>query len=508
MQDIIRAENFSIIPLIVLGAMIAVNFWVVRRDLGVETYEEFATANRSVGFIGVALAIYTTWYVGAIYTAWAGFAVGLGFIAFYTLVYGTFGLVTMMLIGRKTFLWGKKYGCQTQADLMGLRYQSKTLKVSLGVAGILFSIPWLFMEFVTLGIAFEWASYGRVPAWVGILIGVSIVGFYIGLGGMKAAITASIFQGGFQFIAGVALMTYLIFKLWGSFGGLFGAIQTQEPALLTYPGPGATFPVPFWTSIIITSSLGNFMWPWVFNKIITADSIRSIKFAGLGAPILGAITWTLFVWLGMGSHLYQEGAADPQQAYFFIHRLGGPTVLGFFVAVVVATNISTVAAIIQAISTHITVDIAEVFDRRISDKGAIRLSRAVVVASCVVAFGMSVLLSLDKLIFWALFTYQGMVLFWPIVVLGMWWKRANAAGALVGLFGGIGLSWVLTLLKPGFLGTWGWTEGMYASAFTFIVMLIFGLAKKPEPYVDHLFDDLNPEPYPLVGEALPTGATS
>lgn len=71
------AHAFSPVPLILLAAFLVVNILVVRTQLGVKTYDEFATANRAVGFVGVALAIYTTWYVGAVFTAWAGFAVGL-----------------------------------------------------------------------------------------------------------------------------------------------------------------------------------------------------------------------------------------------------------------------------------------------------------------------------------------------------------------------------------------------------------------------------------------------
>ncbi len=507
MEPAYMSETFNPIPLIVLFVFLVVMTLFVVRRLGIKTYEEFATANRAVNFVGIALAIYTSWHVAAIYTAWAGFAVGFGFLAFYTLVYGCFGLVTMMLCARKSFLWGKKYGCQTQADIMGLRYQSKELKVLIGVLGIILSIPWIFMEFVTLGIAFEWSSYGTVPAWVGILIGTAIVGGYIAMGGMKAAITAAIFQGGFQFIVGCGLFLFVIFSVMGGFGDLFRNIQVQEPELLFFPGPGAPFPVEFWTSIIITSSFGNFMWPWIYNKIITADSVRAIKFAALGAPILGAITWTLFVFVGMGAHLFKEGAANPQEALFLVHNMGGPLVLGLFVAVVVATAISTVAAIVQAIATHVTVDIAQVFRHSITDKQALMISRVTVGVSCVVAFVMSIATSVEGLIFWALLTYQGMVLFWPIVVLGYWWKRANATGALIALAGGITLSWTLSLTKPAFVAEYGWTEGMYASAFAFLAMFIAGIVKKPAPHVELLFRDTDPEPFP-PGVKVPTVAST
>ncbi|AIV63719.1 sodium:solute symporter family protein [Burkholderia pseudomallei] len=482
--------QFSIWPLLILGAYLLLNLWVVKSNLRISHYDEFATANRSVGFAGISLAIYSSWHVSAVYTAWAGFAIGKGFIAFYVLVYGLFGLATLMLIARKSFLWGKKYGCRTQGEMMGLRYQSRSLKAVLGISGIVLSIPWLFMEFVTMGISIQWASAGAVPAWAGVLVGVILVSIFIGMGGMKAAITAAIMQGAFEFFVACGLMIYLVYSLWGGFGALFTAVHHAEPALLSYPGPGMQFPVKFWTSIIVTSSLGSFMWPWIYNKILAADSIRSIKIATLGAPVLVVITWALFVFLGMGVHLLPQGAAKPQEGYFFVHSLGGPLVLGLFVSVVMAHAISTVSAIVQAIATHVTVDLVELFGgERVSEARALHISRITVVVSCVLAFLMSMFMTIDKLIFWALFTYQGMVLFWPVVVLGMWWKRANAMGALIALVGGLTISWGLTLLHPAFVAENGWTEGMYASIFAFAAMFVCGYLKKPAPYVDHLFDD-------------------
>jgi len=72
------AAGVSIICMIgFMVVLIVIN----RKNLGVQSFGEFTTANRSFGVLGITLAIYSTWYVGAIFTAWAGFAVGFGMIA-------------------------------------------------------------------------------------------------------------------------------------------------------------------------------------------------------------------------------------------------------------------------------------------------------------------------------------------------------------------------------------------------------------------------------------------
>jgi SSS family solute:Na+ symporter len=54
------------------------------------------------------------------------------------------------------------------------------------------------------------------------------------------------------------------------------------------------------------------------------------------------------------------------------------------------------------------------------------------------------------LIFLALLTYQGMIMLFPVVMLGLYWRRANKEGALAGFLGGTTLSFVLTIVNPRF----------------------------------------------------------
>ncbi len=477
------------LPILMIVVFFALLIFINRKQLGVSTFTEYATANRAIGTIGVTLAIFSTWYVGAMFTAWSGFAVGFGFIAFYVTPYAIFTIFTMYLCGPRTFIWGKKYGLDTQGDLCGFRYQSNAVRVIVGGLGVLWTIPWLLMEWATQGYIFEYASGGVLPAWLGMLIGVGVVLVYVSLGGMRTVITANIFQGAFMFIVGNLLMIYIVYKFFGGFGAGFDKILQQYPAMLTYPGPGWNPATPYWTSIVVSSSFGAFMWPWVYNKLFAADSIRSIKKSAIAAPLLGMIFWAIFVFCGSFLHLFELPRKNPQEAFLWISAQAGWLPLGLMATMIMAASVATVAGIVQAMSSAVSKDIAQVIKRDISDKTAIQVARWSVVGICALAI-IGALASTGLLIFWALFTYQGIIMIFPVVVFGLFWKRANKYGALTGMIAGTALSMILTLANPPFLAAWGWTTGMYGLALAFLITWIFGFFKKPDAHVEKLWQDI------------------
>ncbi len=460
-----------------------------RRNLGVKSFSEYATASRAIGTLGITLAIFSTWYVGAMFTAWAGFAVGFGMIAFYVIPYAFFTVFIMYVTGARTFIWGKKYGLETQGDLLGMRYQSPSVQLIVGALGVLWTAPWLLMEWVTQGYIFSYASGGTLPPFLGMLLGVIVVLVYVSLGGMRTVITANIFQGIVMFLVGNGLMIYIVYHFFGGFESGFNQILEQYPEMLTYPGPGWSPSTPYWTSIVVTSGLGAFMWPWIYNKLFAADSIRSIKQSALFAPILGMIFWAIFVYCGSFLHLFELPRSNPQEAFLWISAKAGAWPLAFMSTMIMAASVATVAGIVQAMSSTISKDVVGVIKRDISDATAVKAARWSVVGICALAL-LFATTDLGLLIFIALLTYQGIVMIFPPLMFGLFWKRANKEGALIGMLGGTAVSMILTLVNPPFIGQWGWTPGMYGVVVGVLIVWLSGFIKPPTPHAEQLWKDI------------------
>ncbi|WKA60258.1 sodium:solute symporter family protein [Planococcus shenhongbingii] len=476
------------IPLIMIVLFFAMMLFIIRKQLGVSSFEDYATANRSFGFFALTFSVLATWVVGAMYTAWAGMAVTYGFTALYCIAYATITMIVMYYVAPKTYIWGVKYGIKTQSELLGFRYQSKSLRMLTGVWGIVFTIPWLIVEIVTQGYVFEYATGGLISQFWGMVLGIIAVAVFVSLGGMRSVITANVFQGLILIFGGTALMIYFVYKYFGGFASGFEMVVNDYPGMLTYPGPGWEPPTPYWTSIVILSGLGGFLWPWAYNKLFASDSIRTIKVSALLAPIIYAIFFSVFVVTAIFIHSYNQALSDVQGAFLWIASESGPIVLGLLGVIIMASSVGTVSGIMQAISTTVSRDLAQVIDKNISDKKAVNIARISVIVISLVSlfFGTA---DLGLMVFLALFTYDGIILLFPIVILGLYWKRANKEGAIIGLIAGTALSMFLRFFNPSFIEGWGWQPGVYGLILSFAVMITAGYMKKPSAFVEKLWVD-------------------
>ena len=475
------------IPMLMLAAFLGLILWINRRQLGVSTLSDYATANHSIGVVGITFGFLATWYVGAGYTAFSGFAVSFGMIGMYVIPYGIVTLLVMYLVAEKTFIWGKRYNLRTQSEMLGLRYNSDFIRVLTGFAGVALSVPWLLMEWYTIGYVFNYATGGIISPLVGMLIGVAVVVFYVALGGMRSVITANIIQGFYMTIVGSAVLIWVLYKELGGVQGAMQRLAEKTPEALTFPGPGWDISPNYWMAIVITSGLGGFMWPWVYNKLFAADSLKTIKQSVVFAPTLGILSFGLLFLVAMALHPMPFAQQNPQEALFWIHSEAGVWPLGFFAVLVMAASLGTVSGILNAMSTAISGDLAQVLNRKISEQQALRIARWSVVVMSVGAL-VGAYLREGQLVFLALMTYQGMIVLSPVVLLGLYWKRANKTGAVAGFLAGMFVSFGLTIWDPAFIMSYGWTPGVYGFATTLIIMLIAGFTRPVEPHVDKLWD--------------------
>lgn len=154
-----------------------------------------------------------------------------------------------------------------------------------------------------------------------------------------------------------------------------------------------------------------------------------------------------------------------------------------------AASLGTVSGILNAMSTAISGDIAQVINRKISEKTALLIARWTVVVMSIGAL-VGAYLKEGQLVFLALMTYQGMIVLAPVVLLGLYWQRANKFGAVIGFLSGMVVSFGLTLTEPAFIQTYGWTPGVYGFMTTLLIMIVAGYLRPVESHVPQLWGDI------------------
>lgn len=476
----------TIIFLVVFFALI---IFINVKNIGVENFNQYASARGSFGVLGVSMGLFAAWFTGATFVVFSDFTIGYGFIGMYTIPYALLMLITMYLISEKVFLWGKKYNIQTQAEFIGLRYQSSFLRVIIGVSSVLLAVPWLLMEWIAQGYVVSYATDGAIsPVW-GMVMGAGVVILYVTTGGMRSVITASIFQGGLMLFLGIGVSFYIIFHFYGSFGDAMNVVKDSYPEALTFPGPGWNPPNAYWTSAILTSGLGGFMWPWAFNRIFISGSLRSVKQAILLVPAMAIVFWLSIALLGIVLHSIDFARLNTTEAYLWAANEAGPLPLALLSTLIMATSVATAAGMIQTASTIVSNDIAKAINRKISDRLSIIIARIVVIAMGVLAFyGATV--DIGRLVFVALTIYQGIIILFPIIFLGVFWKRANKEGAIIAFIVGTTIAMYCEIAQPWFIVEYGWQGGIYGLIVSFTIMIIAGYLKPVNNHVNILWNDI------------------
>jgi solute:Na+ symporter, SSS family len=404
-----------------------------------------------------------------------------GAVAFYVTPYAVSVLVFVYAYSTRSWILSNKFMLTTQGDLLALRYNSRLMGFSSSFINFICHVGFLALEFITLGFVVEYATYGVVPRFWAILIAAAVMWVYIYYGGLKTVITANIFQGVLMAILGTGATYRLIYTEAGGIGPLIEKLIAHNPDLVVMNQP-----LSFWTSIVLCSMLGASLWAYVHNRVLAAESITIVKQGSLLAALLGTVYSVILFLLMMYTNIFEFAVTHPDEAFlWFTRTYGGPFTLAIMASIILATATGSISSMIHTYSTQISRDMVGSIMKEVpSDEAQVKLTRALVIVLIIIAVIVANM-RLPQLINLALLFYNGIVVMFPVVILGLFWRRANREGALVGMISGFILILVMAYLNiyPG-----GWFPGVFGFALTLIVMIIAGYLKKPEPYVVKLFD--------------------
>lgn len=378
----------------------------------------------AVGSGGTFLAsIGTIWNVGL---AWYAWAMG-GAIA---------GFTVASIVVARTYRSTRR---TTVASYLALRYpSSKILLIGVPIVLVVGSAMYLISQmsagghiaaYVT-GLSFEWS----------LVIIATVFVLYTSMGGMLAVTWTNVLQGAMVVLITIVLMVCAIALMPAGWGDFISATTAENPtfgtagdgtARLTYVGAFVT-----WAAAICVT-------PHIIMRAFTAKSVRSgiismnasMMIFGLMLLVLGLL---VAPYVGELSEASREGAASDMWMLLIVEHLVPAVFLGLIVAAILAAIMSTVDALLLAVSSSIGHDLYQVLAKgSTNQKRSVRISR---IASWVVGV-VCVLLTLNPPPLLMVFYTAAIGLFvsclFVPVVAGMWWKHANPAGAASGFLGGV-----------------------------------------------------------------------
>lgn len=467
-------------------------FFSKKSKLSNSSMEEFAVGSRSFNFFVVLCTLIGIFLMASVYIGWFSWGMFEGLITQYLLVYGCASFFIMYLFSARIWIWGKNFNLLTQPDFIQLRFRSKPLTRICAVSGILIEAPWCIMEFVALGWLTEAITGGMVDKNIGIIIFGAIVVAYTVYGGMKSVATVEVMKGILVISVVIVGSIAIIYKLFGGFGPMFSQLMEVAPENMTV-NYGGTYAYSYWNSIILTGTLGCFGWISMFARIYTAKNVTEVKKSASSGSILMVIVCGLILILAAATHLV-PGALDlavPDMAFFYLCKTAfGPIFLGIAGVLVLATAIGFIGVIISSHGIVISENLIRDIKPNMQENDRRKYSRICIVVYSIICMGIA-MFELPNLAHIAIMIYEGVVQIIPLVLFGIFWKRANKWSVGLGYVLGLAVALIVAFLPETFAFFGGWTGGIIGLLVNLAVNIVLGFAMKKEAYVDELFAVVN-----------------
>lgn len=466
-----------------------------RTHRSADNFTDYAVAGRSFGSWYQMMAFLNTWLPGTVFISFAGMAAGAGVIGYYVAFYSLLAIFFMFFMAEKVFAWGKKFDLRTQADFVGMRYNSTPVRVVSALIGVVSVFPWLVLGFQSLGLVFSYLSFGRVSPVQAIFVGIAVLGFrqiWTVRMGMRGIVISDMVQGLFAYGLGTLISLGLMVWLVGQGATLAGL--PDEFAQL--PGIGSDLGPMYFFSIVLTGALGAWCWPDIFVRLFTAKSASTVKRSAVKAAPTLVIFCAAMLTMSMMASQLPEVAGAPDNVWFLTAAKGGSFVLALAGVCVLAATMGNANALNAAIGTHLSQDVIHV--RGASDARVTRTSKLVIIGVTVLAIigAMLTANTTTGLVTLALMSYQGVVQLAPSLYFGIFWRRGNAAGALVGMVVGFFLAAVLQYLYPTSIswafGITSGVAGLIVNAAIYVAMAyLWPVSAREQERVRGLFDEFS-----------------
>lgn len=485
-------------PLITFGmlfgfmALIVVILYATKRSSG--TFTDYAVGGRSFSAWFIAMSYTNSWWPGATYTAFFGLSAGAGVLGLYALAYSLLGVTAMYLMAERAWVWGKRFDLRTQCDMLGMRFDSKAVRVIASLIGIICLFPWLVLGIQAMAVLFHFASFGTWSVGASLVAGVALIGvrqIWTVQMGMRGLVITDLVQG---IVANGGSALLCLGLLWFSREASYANLATLPSELLRLPGQGGQYGVWYVSSLILTGVIGSLCWPTSYQRIYTASGVGAVKKGTVQTMIVAGGFYALLTLVALAASGLDVVSAKPQDGWFtLLYHVGGEWMLGLAIVIVLAASMGWVDGCVQVCGAQIANDIVQVVSPRTDRQMTIiaKASMAVfMLGASVVAF---LTYDFPRLQLLAQMSYQGIVQLAVPLFLGMFWRGGNRIGALLSMGCGFTLAAVLTWFYPDDMpGLGSLTSGVLALGVNLLLYLgchvCFGQSEQERERVRRLFD--------------------
>ena len=366
----------------------------------------------------------------------------------------------------------RRWGKFTSMQFIGDRY-GHTAKVIAVLCMILLAQLYLIGQMKGIGNVFQVMFH--LDYTTGLVIGGLIVTAYVTIGGMYGLSYNQTLQAIIMFIALFIPAVIILWKLGAGPASVFppfgygNLVPEMATALPSYFDPfttvNGTVPMSFkfYTAVCLSIAFGTIGLPHIAMRYFTAPSVRDAKMSTLwGIGFIGLVFFTTFA-IGFAAKLYtvnelnpQGLSIAPQEADLLVVVMSQAFTPSWIAALPIAgalaAGMSTIGGLLMVIGSGLGNDIYTTIYPNAADRSKVKAGYFFTALGGIV----TIILALNPpdflltSVIWAFVVASST--FTPVLILGIWWKGANALGAIAGMVIGAALSIALWWTKGSLFG--------------------------------------------------------
>ncbi|MDH3432940.1 MAG: sodium:solute symporter family protein, partial [Gammaproteobacteria bacterium] len=404
---------------IYMVGMLVVGYFASKKTHSVT---EFVVAGRGLPVWLCSMTVIATWFGGSTMMGGAGAAYDSGMLGVIEDPWG--GALALLLVGFFFARMFRRLRVMTVADFMEQRY-GKVAAMAITATSLFSNIAWVGAVLVAFGLIFE--SLTNIPLEIGIVSGAIVIFIYTAIGGMWAVAMTDFVQ---MLIIILGLLVLLIVVLVD-----VGGWQAVSPQLNEYTFrmlPMDNTPEQWlnylraWTIIGVVDISAQTL----FQRVSAAKSEQvaqnSFYFGGIGYLAFGLIP----VFLGIIAsvtmpNLSSSESVIPMLAIEHLH----PVLVAVFVGAILAAIMSSGDSALLACASLLAKNVLPLVKRAPSAKLSLLVARLAIPACGIISIAVAIKI---QVVFNLMVDANILGLAAIIVpfILGVWWKKANRAGAL------------------------------------------------------------------------------
>lgn len=447
---------------------------------------EWSVSSRGLGVMFIWLLMAGETYTSFSFLGTAGWSYSYGAPILYLVAYLTVGFAVAYIVGPALWTYASRHGLISIADIAEFRFKSRPVGILVAVVATIFIVPYIQVQIQGMGVVVNAMTYGSVDLHVAAIISFVVAEVFILVSGLRGSAWVSALKDALVILAVVFLAVYIPMHYLGGFGDFMQRMVTEKPQWLTFPGHESGGRDTMWyLSTIVLNAVTITIFPTTVAGYLSAKNPNALRRNALLLPWYQLL---LFVPMMVGATaLFVIPALDnPDLALFSLvtDSLPAPVVavIGVAGALSALVPMSVFMLSIGTLWGRTVLGGGNGSDPRhplratesTEDVRTKRLSQAVCVVAGLVALGGSLFYP-NTLVQLSVLSYEGLAQIVPVVLLGLYWRRMTAAGAVSGLI--VGLAVMTGLWATGndpFLGVNG---GIIAFAVNLVVTVAVSLAR-------------------------------